>query len=97
MVVKLSGGDVDVTAGTGFLGETVIPLVRLTVKGAGGEPVVVWIRPLEARAIGLDLIGAAHSAIADAHVRRIARRHGLDGDGLVGGLRELTTETLGPG
>lgn len=96
--MRLSGGDVDVTAGTGFRKDTPLPLVRLTVqRGDGGEPVVVWMRPLEARAIGLDMIGAAHASISDAAIRVMAKEHGLDGDTLIGIQRRLTTETLGPG
>lgn len=95
--MRLSGGDVDVTAGTGFRKEVPVPLVRLTVTAEGGAPVVVWIHPLEARAIGLDLIGAAHAAIGDAQIRIIAKRHGLDGDGLIGEHRSRTEAELGPG
>lgn len=47
--------------------------------------------------IGLDLIGAAHSAIADAEIRTLAKRHGHDGDSLIGELRALTDRELGPG
>jgi hypothetical protein len=96
--VKLSGGDVDVTAGTGFRAGDPIALVRLTVASYDHpQSVVIWLRPLEARAIGLDLIGAGHSSIADAVSRRTAKDHGLDGDSLIGELRQLTTEELGPG
>lgn len=96
--MKLSGGDVDVTSGTGFRGEKPVALVRLTVQsGDGGAPVVVWLRPREARAVGLDLIGGAHAAISDAAVRVMAKRHGLDGDSLIGIQRTMTTEELGPG
>lgn len=95
--MRLTGGDVDVTAGTGFRAGSPIPLIRLTVTAEGGEPQVVWIRPLEARAIGLDLIGAAHSAIADSQLRSIAKAHGFDGDTLIGELRFRTEAELGPG
>lgn len=95
--MKLTGGEIDVTAGTGFRGEEPVALVRLTVSPTDGEPVRVWLRPLEARAIGLDLIGAAHASIADTVIRRTAKRHGLDGDDVIGELRLTTTAELGPG
>jgi hypothetical protein len=94
--VRLSGGDVDVTAGTGFRKGEPVPLVRLTVT-IEDKSVVAWIRPLEARAVGLDMIGAAHAAIGDAQLRLIAKRHGLDGDGIIEEHRRRTTEELGPG
>lgn len=95
--MRLSGGDVDVTAGTGFRKEEPVPLVRLTVTAEGGTPALIWMRPLEARAIGLDLIGAAHASIGDCQIRLIAKRHGLDGDGLIGEHRFRTEAELGPG
>lgn len=96
--MRLSGGNVDVTAGTGFRGDDPLALVRLTVQPAeGGQPVVIWMRPIEARAVGLDLIGAGHASIADSVIRRTAKRHGIDGDSLIGELRALTNAELGPG
>jgi hypothetical protein len=97
--MKLSGGDVDVTAGTGFRKGEPSALVRLTVFSHDDPDKVValWIRPLEARAIGLDLIGAAHASMADTVLRAIAQGHGLDGDGLIAMLRAVTDEELGPG
>jgi hypothetical protein len=47
--------------------------------------------------IGLDLIGAAHAAIGDCEIRVIAKRHGLDGDGLLEEHRLRTEAELGPG
>ena len=93
----LSGGDVDVTAGTGFRQGEPLPLVRLTVTTTAGESVLIWMRPIEARAVGLDMIGAAHAAINDAAVRVMAKDHGLDGDGLIEIARRMTTDALGEG
>jgi hypothetical protein len=95
--MRLSGGNVDVTAGTGFSKDEPVPLVRLTVHTAEGASAQIWIRPLEARAIGLDLIGAAHASIGDCQIRLIAKRQGLDGDGLIGEHRFRTEAELGPG
>lgn len=95
--MRLSGGDIDVTAGTGFRGPEPVALVRLTAKVAGAGPVVVWMRPQEARSLGLDLIGAAHAAINDSAVRIMAKQHGLDGDSLIEIQRKVTTDELGPG
>jgi hypothetical protein len=96
--MKLREGDVDVTAGTGFRGDTPVPLVRLTVTTTEPDQVAtIWMRPLEARAIGLDLIGAAHGSIGDCQIRLIAKREGLDGDGLIGEHRFRTEAELGPG
>jgi hypothetical protein len=97
--MRLSGGDVDVTAGSGVRRGDFLPLVRLTVTSNDepGNPTVMWVRPLEARAIGLDLIGAAHASLADNVLRVLAKKHGLDGDGLIGTLRVVTEEELGPG
>ena len=99
MVRYAGGGDVDVQAGTGVSNETgkMTPLVQLTVTDRTGKAVKVHIRPLEARAIGLDLIGAAHATIADMTIREIARDSGLDGDGLIFRLRGRTDMELGPG
>ena len=94
---RLSGGDIDVTAGTGFRSGEPIALVRLTVETGDGQSAQVWIRPLEARMVGLDLIGAAHSSIADCELRTLAKAQGLDGDGLIGALRKRTEADLGPG
>jgi hypothetical protein len=99
-MVKLSSGDVDVTAGTGFRHDedgAIEPLVRLTVTTDDGHSAHVWMRPYEARAIGLDLIGGAHAAISDAAVRFMAKEHGLDGDSLIGLQRKVTEAALGPG
>lgn len=95
--MKLSGGDVDVTAGTAFRGETPIPLVRLTVKTEDGSEARVWLRPIEARAVGLDLIGGAHAAIGDTVIRRVAKRHGIDGDDVIAEQRFTTVAELGEG
>jgi hypothetical protein len=101
-MVKLPRGEVDVSAGTGFTDGKITALVRVTVRSAedlasGAEARVVWLRPIEARAVGLDLIGAAHAAIADAGVRAMARKHGLDGDSLIGLQRAITEAELGEG
>jgi hypothetical protein len=93
----LSGGDVDVSAGTGFSKGTPLPLVRLTVTNTLGESVTIWMRPIEARAVGLDMIGGAHAAISDAAIRVMAKDHGLDGDSLIEIARRMTTDALGEG
>lgn len=96
-MVKLTGGEIDVSSGTGFRGETALAIVRLTAQATDGAEVTLYLSPAEARAVGLDLIGGAHSAIADAHLRILAKRDGLDGDGLLTGLRTMTDDALGPG
>lgn len=98
-MVKLARGDVDVTAGTGFREGTgeIEPLVRLTVTNSDGDSAHLWLRPYEARVVGLDLIGGAHASIADAAVRFMAKEHGLDGDSLIGLQRAATEAALGPG
>jgi len=98
-MTRLSGGEVNVEAGTGFRFATsdALPIVRLTVTDTAGRAITIHLCPLEARAVGLDLIGAAHSAIADTELRGIAQAHGLDGDSLVAGLRTRTYAELGLG
>ena len=93
----LSGGDVDVTLWTRFAKGQPMPLVRLTVTTTDGESVLIWMRPIEARAVGLDMIGAAHAAISDAAVRVMAKDHGLDGDSLIEIMRRMTIDALGEG
>jgi len=96
--MRLLSRVVDVTAGTAFREGDLLPLVRLTVTNEEGrESVVAWLSPNEARAVGLDLIGAGHAAIADAELRAVAKRHGLDGDTLIADLRGRTDLELGPG
>jgi len=96
--VKIPGGDVDVASGSGFRSGDIVPLVRLTVTPSDGrEPITIFMRPLEARMVGLDLIGAGHAAMADNVLRVIAKQHGLDGDGMIGLLHGVTEEELGPG
>ncbi len=100
MAVKHSGGDVDVSSGTGYSSKAADvsrPIVQLTVSPNGETARTIHLRPAEARAIGLDLIAAASQALADTVLRRLAREHGTDSDGYVGRLRDATREELGEG
>lgn len=95
-MVRLSGGDVDVSTGSAFRSSEILPLVRLTTTSEG-QSVIVWLGPNEARAVGLDLIAAASAAMSDAGIREYARANGLDGDSIIGAVRGVTTKVLGPG
>lgn len=99
MAVTHSGGDVDVASGTGYSSTTgkATPIVQLTVNPTGLKPAFIHLRPVEARAIGLDLIATASQAIADTALRQLAREHGADSDGYVSRLRDATREELGEG
>lgn len=96
-MVRHSGGDVDVSSGAGVSHRDggIQPIVRLRVTPKDEETTKILLRPYEARAIGLDLIGAAHSSIADAYLRFEAKEHGTDGDSAVLRLRQVTDAALG--
>lgn len=103
-MVKHSGGEVDVSSGTGVSNTdgAMQPIVKLRVsvnraaRDTEGTAEIL-LRPYEARAIGLDLIGAAHSSVVDAYLRFEAKEHGLDGDSMLLRLRQVTDAALGPG
>ena len=87
--MKLEGGSVDVVSGVAFVKGEPMPLVRLAMSDdeGGGE---IWMPPHAARKIGMDLISAAHQSLADSMIRVIAQETGLDGDGLIDRLRQIT-------
>lgn len=91
--MKLSGGSVDVSSGTTVSAGIMQPAVQMAVE-SGTAAVLLHMRPAEARRVGLDLIAAASSAMADTGVRRAARAHGLDGDGILETMAGVVAETL---
>lgn len=93
--MRLTGGAIDVTSGVGFRQGEPMGLVRVTLAPEDGPSAVMWMRPAEARSVGLDLIGGANAALADSVLRAIAQEHGLDGDELIGRLRIATETALG--
>lgn len=95
--IRHGGGDVNVVSGVGFSGSTgkARAVVQLTIEPTGAAATTITLTPASARAIGLDLIGAAHSSVADTILRAVARKHGLDGDEMIAMLRGLADKELG--
>ncbi|MGV0986780.1 MAG: hypothetical protein ACOYB2_19710 [Limnohabitans sp.] len=102
--MKLGGGTVDAVSVTGFTAGKPLSLVRMTATGEDPtgieEPegtnrtVVLWMRPAEARKIGMGMIGAAFASVADSEMRAIAKRLGIDGDAMIEAFRVRTDEEL---
>ena len=97
--MKLNGGDVEDSDGTGVRTENeqalFFPLVRMTTRqDQRPDAIVLHLTPDRARRIGLDLIAASSMAWADTGMRNFAREHGLDGDGLVGTVTALVKVAL---
>jgi hypothetical protein len=66
----------------------------MTATDENGQFVQVFMRPAEARKIGMDMIDAAHASVADSEIRLIAQRTGHDGDEMIRSLRQRTDEEL---
>jgi hypothetical protein len=95
--VNLPGGKVDVSSGVGFVGADPLPLVRVKVTDTEGNAIVIWLTPVAAREVGVDLIGSATASLGDAGVRIAAKQMGIDGDSIIGEMRRVAQRTLGAG
>ncbi len=94
------GGDIDVSAGVGFGGTKLMPVIRLRVQENDKAGVMVgqtgvYLSPREASMIGIDLIRAAMSSIDNTAVRLYAKEHGLDGDTMVLWMKGVAESELG--
>lgn len=96
--MRADGGSIHVYSETAVVGDgqlvpsvRVVTLVDRLVHATGVE---IHVTPAQARRVGLDLIAAASAAMADTGVRRAARAHGYDGDGIVEAMATVVAETL---
>jgi hypothetical protein len=84
-----SGGEVVVASGVAVTKGEIMPLVRLRTE-RDGVTLDLYIRPVQARRIGLDLLSAAVAAQHDAAIRTLARGTGMDGDSIVAAMKAGT-------